>query len=129
MYLAMFVVGAPWLQMIVFMSLNFISLMFLVIVKPYELNSANKINILNEVISLWVSYLILCINGLSKDGQDSVAMGDFIVLSIYISWFLNIALVCYLAAKEGHQKFKAWYNKPSRLNRFKFCLRKKPQQK
>ena len=102
----MFVVNSAWLQVSVFMLLNLLSLIFLVKVRPYCEKSVNYINILNEVISLWVSYFVLTINGLSQDGSDSVAMGDFIVLSIRTSWFLNILIICYYTVRESYQKLR-----------------------
>ena len=62
LYLAMFLVGHPWIQVLSFMLQNLISLAWLMAVRPYETMFNNYLNIFNELISLLVAYLIIQVN-------------------------------------------------------------------
>ncbi len=120
----MFVLGLGWLQVIAFMSLNLLSLCYLVTVSPYTDKSVNKLNTMTEAFSLLVSYFILAINGVSIDGQMNVVIGIFIVYSVYSSWFATVATIVYFAGKEGIFKMRVRYAK-----RGGCCRRKKQQTK
>ena len=58
LYMAMFILGKGWLQVITFIALNLLSACFLVSVMPYEEPYNNYLNIFNECISLVVAYYI-----------------------------------------------------------------------
>ena len=59
LYMAMFLtIEMGWLQVLIFMSQNLISTVFLLVVMPYEELFNNLLNIFNEVISLIIAYYI-----------------------------------------------------------------------
>ena len=58
LYMAMFVLGQQWLQILSFMLLNVVSLCYLLLSMPYENQATNYMNIINEVISLMITYFI-----------------------------------------------------------------------
>jgi len=57
--MAMFVNEKQWLQLQVFILLNFVSLTYQVVVRPYEKAELNFLNIFNESVGLVASYLLL----------------------------------------------------------------------
>ena len=120
LYMAMFVIGMSWLQVIVFMLLNFLSLCYLVTVRPYTDRSVNMLNTMNEAFSLLVSYFVLAINGISIDGQMNQVIGAFVVYSVYSSWVATVAVIVYSAAKEAIFKVKV----RAARGGHKFCNRK-----
>ena len=63
LYMAMFIFEMAWLQIMVFLILNFIMLNFLVLVRPYKESLNNNLNIFNSAISILVVYFIMQING------------------------------------------------------------------
>ena len=48
-----------WLQLQVFIQLNFVALVYIVDVMPFEKAELNFLNIVNEIIGLVGSYMIL----------------------------------------------------------------------
>ena len=121
LYMAMFVLGMGWLQVLAFMGLNFLSLCYLVTVSPYTDKSVNMLNTMNEAFSLLVSYFILSINGVSIDGEMNAVIGGFIVYSVYSSWIATVATIVFFAGKEGVFKLRVRY-----ARRGGCCKRKKP---
>ena len=59
LYLAMYVRGMPWLQLQIFIQLNFISFTYVFAVRPFERADLNFLNIFNEMIGLLASYCLL----------------------------------------------------------------------
>lgn len=59
LYMAMYVVGQQWLQVLLFMSMNVISLTYIVAVQPFENFKMNVLSTLNEFFALLISYFIV----------------------------------------------------------------------
>ena len=59
LFMAMFVKERQWLQVMVFIALNFISLICVVVVRPFDTNFLNFLNIFNESMGLIAAYLML----------------------------------------------------------------------
>ena len=68
LYMAMFITEWTWLTVLVFMIQNLLSLVYLLHVMPYVTKSQNNLNILNESVSLLVSYLVASINDIRYIG-------------------------------------------------------------
>ena len=113
LYMAMFLTGGEWsfIQVLIFMVQNLLSLMFLVVIMPYELRANNYLNIFNESISLLVSYFIATIVDV-KNVEYQVTIGEFINKTIYFSWTCNILVIAYFIIKEVYEKLrKKYYHK------------------
>ena len=59
LYLAMFEESYPWLHVMIFIALTLVSLVFMVIVRPYDEMLANVLSISNEFFCLLIACLIL----------------------------------------------------------------------
>ena len=110
LYMAMFLTGVQWnfLHIIVFMLQNLLSLVFLVVIKPYELRANNYLNIFNESISLLVSYFIASIVDV-RNVENQVTIGEYINRTIYFSWSCNICVIVYFIIKEVYGKLRKKY--------------------
>lgn len=67
LYMAMFVHERQWLQIQVFIQLNFLSFVYVLVVRPFDRAYLNFLNILNESIVLVVSYCILPLQDMGND--------------------------------------------------------------
>jgi deoxyribodipyrimidine photolyase-like uncharacterized protein len=65
LYLAMFVTEMPWVQVISFTLMNLLAVAYLLHTKPFEDSFTNILNLGNELSSLFVSYCVMAINGIS----------------------------------------------------------------
>ena len=70
LYVYMFMSEHPGLQVIIFMALSLISLMYLVSFKPYKKRVNNYLFILNEIITLFVAYHVMVINGMCNEVES-----------------------------------------------------------
>ena len=59
LFMAMYLNGDRWIQLHTFITLNFMSFVFTLKMLPYETISANIINVINEFVGLFVSYILL----------------------------------------------------------------------
>jgi len=75
LYMAMFIRGMAWIQVITFTNVNLLSLVFLLHVRPYTNNFTNILNIFNEFVSLIISYYVMTINGVSTDPDMNTSIG------------------------------------------------------
>lgn len=82
LFLAMFIVGHPFVQVLIFMLMNLFSLGFIITVMPYAVASNNYQNLLNEVISLLVSYFVVQINDQRYEPETKEVMGGYVVYLI-----------------------------------------------
>ena len=123
LYTAMFIVGRPWIQTILFMVQNLASLVFLLAIFPYLDRFNNYLNLLNETVSLLVSYCIIQINDDRYTPDQKVILGDYIVNIIYFSWGMNFSIIAAAIVLELKDKIKHYYLKTLRW-KLK-CLRPK----
>ena len=65
LYVAMFLASYAWFQIIVFMSFSLISMIYLGYTKPYKVWYENKLYLFNESCTLFVSYLVMGLVGVS----------------------------------------------------------------
>ena len=114
LYMAMFVLGKGWLQVLSFMALNLLSACFLVYVMPYEEPYNNYLNIFNEFISLIVSYYICQINDLRYDPEVKNEIGLRTTETLYFSWASNFALIMFMILKHIYRKLRICYYKTIR---------------
>ena len=68
--MAMFVVGHQWLHLKVFIALTLTSVIFIVVVRPYETGLLNNLNLFNEVTGLLVAYVILVLQNKGYDPEQ-----------------------------------------------------------
>lgn len=76
---------------------------------PYKIASNNYQNILNEVISLLVSYFIVQINDHRYEPEAREVMGAYIVNLIYFSWVSNLGIVVTVILLELRLKCRRKY--------------------
>ena len=98
--MAMFVINMQWLQVLVFLFMNMISVYYLVLILPYEAKSNNFLNIFNEAVSVNVAILIAMANAVADQPLNAYQIGDFIVWTLYFSWAANFLIVMFLILKE-----------------------------
>eukprot|EP00354_Favella_ehrenbergii_P004702 CAMPEP_0170460108 /NCGR_PEP_ID=MMETSP0123-20130129/6585_1 /TAXON_ID=182087 /ORGANISM="Favella ehrenbergii, Strain Fehren 1" /LENGTH=68 /DNA_ID=CAMNT_0010724941 /DNA_START=703 /DNA_END=909 /DNA_ORIENTATION=- len=55
----MTVVGYRWIQMQVFITMNFMAFVHAFVVRPFEETHLNLLNIVNELFGVLLSYLLL----------------------------------------------------------------------
>ena len=55
------------MQVIIFMSFSMFSLFYLMNTRPYKENKSNYVNTVNEFFTLFLSYQVMIINGMSYD--------------------------------------------------------------
>ena len=123
----MFVSGRPWLQVLIFMAQNLVSLIFFVTVMPNLSKVQNYLNIFNESVSLIVSYLIIQINDLRYEPGQQTYMGELIVNIIYFSWACNLISIILVILVEIWHKLKVKYY--TKLIKKFPCLRPKKKKK
>ena len=58
LYLAMFILGHQWLQVLSFMVMNVVSMCFLLHAKPFDSKLMNNLSLFNEGMALVTSYFI-----------------------------------------------------------------------
>ena len=125
LYMAMFILNRGWLQVLVFMSQNLFSTIFLLLVMPYEETFNNYLNIFNECISLLISYYITQNNDLRYDPMVKNEIGQRIKETLYFSWSCNFIFIMFMVLRQVFQKLRRYYYKTLR---WKFaCLRPKPK--
>ena len=66
-YPALFLYNKPWMQVIIFMFFSMFSLFYLMNTRPYKESKSNYVNTINEFFTLFVSYQVMIINGMSYD--------------------------------------------------------------
>eukprot|EP00353_Schmidingerella_taraikaensis_P002382 CAMPEP_0185597776 /NCGR_PEP_ID=MMETSP0434-20130131/81580_1 /TAXON_ID=626734 ORGANISM="Favella taraikaensis, Strain Fe Narragansett Bay" /NCGR_SAMPLE_ID=MMETSP0434 /ASSEMBLY_ACC=CAM_ASM_000379 /LENGTH=105 /DNA_ID=CAMNT_0028226589 /DNA_START=1109 /DNA_END=1426 /DNA_ORIENTATION=- len=93
LYMAMFIEDMQWLQLQVFIMLNFISLTYQIAVRPYEKSGLNFLNIFNELIGLLASYFLLPLQDYEYDPDQHYEMGFFVVYIFYFSGITNVAII------------------------------------
>ena len=90
---------------------------------PYELPSNNYLNIINECISLFISYYIMMNNDLRYDPSVKKEIGFRIRETLYFSWACNFIFIMYMILSDIWTKLRRYYYKTLR---WKFaCLRPK----
>ena len=130
LYMAMFIYEMAWLQIMVFLILNFIMLMFLVLVRPYKEKLNNNLNTFNSAISILVVYFIMQINGASYYIDQKILIGQLIGNTIYISWVCNGLIILSAAFLELRFKLrKRYYENLRKKAQVKQHLKKKGKNK
>ena len=99
LFLAMFVLEMQWLQVLVFMSLNVVSLVYIFSVWPFKDKSNNYLNIFNEFVNLVCSYWITQINDLRYEPLSAYSIGEKVQYTLYFSWSCNFIFIFYLIVK------------------------------
>jgi len=59
LWMAMFVLSYRWIQLQLFIALNFLSLLSAFVVLPFQETHMNLLNVLNEFFGLLISYVLL----------------------------------------------------------------------
>ena len=125
-YLALLVLQKKWLQVLVFMALNLISLVYLIEAKPYKDSQNNSLNIYNELVILVCSYFITQINDLRYDPEAAYRIGDFIKIILYFCWGTNLLIIIYIIFSILKLTARKYYYTKLRWNYE--CLKPKAQQ-
>ena len=111
LYTAMFIVGRPWVSILLFMTQNLASLAFLASIQPYLSRTNNYLNIINESVSLIVSYFIIQVGDERYSPEQNQKMGNYIVFVIYSSWAINLVIIMITQLFILCRKFKVYYYK------------------
>lgn len=84
-------------------------------------------NIINEVISLLITYFIAQVNDLRYEPETKVIIGEIIVYLLYVCWSANAVYIFIAAGGEIYKSVKSCY---VRFLRPRFaCLRPKKKEK
>ena len=65
LYMAMFLVDYVWLQVMVFMITSLAALMHLGYTRPFTNRKENWLSMINEALTLTISYLVMVLVGIS----------------------------------------------------------------
>ena len=95
--MAMFVTGHAWLHVQAYIVLNFASLCFLVMVRPYTSPVLNFMNICNELLGLSIGYLILQIQDNEYEPDQQEEIGDYVVYLLFGIVNMNMSIVLAMA--------------------------------
>ena len=125
LYMAMFILDKGWLQVLVFMSQNLLSTVFVLQVMPYEEPSNNLLNVFNECISLLISYYIAQNNDSKYDPIVKNEIGLRIQETLYFSWSCNFIFIMFMILRDIYQSLRKFYYKTLRWKCA--CLRPKPK--
>jgi len=102
LYMAMFIIGQQWLQVLTFMTMNVLSMCYLLIAFPFDSKLMNFLSLFNEASALVISYFIAQINDMKYDPKTAVVIGDYIIYSIYTSWAINGLIIFSVALNENY---------------------------
>ena len=86
-----------WVQLQLFITLNFVSLSYQLVVRPYDKPELNFLNIFNELIGLIVSYIILQMQDKYYDPDSHYEIGEYCVYVFYVSGATNTVIIFSLA--------------------------------
>lgn len=123
LYMAFFVKGKAWLQLMVFMLCSLIALGFILAIRPNESRFINNLNCFNESFTLIVTYLLLELQDGHYSPVEIYSIGE-VVKDIFIFWAaINVLLIVIVTIAGFLMKSKRCY--------FKWCRGKgkaKPEQ-
>lgn len=102
----MFLAEHAWIQVIVFTCLSLLQLLYLVDTLPYKERYRNRLDIINEVFILTISYLVMVINGVCYQSEQQQANGLVMTRILYVDWCINGSILFVIAVKEIYKKFK-----------------------
>ena len=93
LYVAMFMQWGSLFQIHFFMMLTFLSLLYLVHAKPYKLKINNFLQVFNEIMILFLSYLLINVNGVVDDIDRLKYIGIIMMNTLYFTWAVNIVIL------------------------------------
>lgn len=82
LFMAMFVIKLQWLQLQLFILLNFVSLTYIIVVRPFVTKHLNVLNGFNETFGLLIAYLLLPMQDLRMDPEQRYELGEALVVII-----------------------------------------------
>ena len=82
LFMAMFVIKLQWLQLQLFILLNFVSLTYIIVVRPFVTEHLNVLNGFNETFGLLIAYLLLPMQDLRMDPEQRYELGEAMVVII-----------------------------------------------
>ena len=109
LYMAMFVLNRQWIQLQLFIALNFLSVTYVVTVRPFESRLLNFLNLINEVIGLLASYMILPLQNMEYDPEVHYEMAYYTIYIFYASGAINLIVILGVAALETIALIKKLY--------------------
>ena len=93
LFMAMFVIKLQWLQLQLFILLNFVSLAYIVVVSPFDRTQLNALNGFNEIFGLLIAYLLLLMQDLRMGPEQRYEVGEAIVVIIKAAALVNLLIV------------------------------------
>ena len=109
LYMAMFVLNRQWIQLQLFIALNFLSVTYVVTVRPFESRLLNFLNLINEMIGLLASYMILPLQNMEYDPEVHYEMAYYTIYIFYASGAINLTVILYVSALETIALIKKLY--------------------
>ena len=133
LFMAMFVIEQQWLQLHLFIALNFLAISYVVIIKPFEKQELNVTNGLNETVGLFVAYLLLPMQDLRIDPVPRYDhVGEAIVFVLQTSAILNLLVILGRTVYDSQRNLRRAYNKKigvcffrDPMKRHKMCMKLK----
>ena len=124
-YIAMFLGGQPWLQMIIFVYISCMQLFYLSYELPYDSRATNRIEIMNESIILVCGYYSMCLIGLTAGPigpSKNQWIGEFMNWTIRVMLLINgvYIIFCILKAvilsfQKSFKKYKTKWKKSTQF--------------
>ena len=111
LYVAMFMQELSYIQVIIFVLLSYISLIYLTLIMPYKSSYENYINLFNETITLFVSYHVKALIGISNSAEQFTQIGAFIAWTLYLCWSINIAIILTISLIQLRNSIRKCYKK------------------
>ena len=78
--------------------MNFVALVYIIDVKPFEKAELNFLNIINEIIGLFGSYIVLELQKSLYSPDELITIGSYAVFLFYLSAFVNLLTIALLAS-------------------------------
>ena len=115
LFMAFFVIRKPWLQVMSFMLLSFISLSFMLVVRPYNSAIINNSNIFNEFFSLLASYFLLELQDFRYEPDDMLTIGEA-THNLFITWaIIDVLVIIGAMLLNVFAMLKRWYQRRKKL--------------
>ena len=85
----------PAFQLMLWNFLNLVQVSYLLHAKPFEEPGVNKIELFNEFVIFFLSYLFLCFSDWVSDPALKTKVGAFFIYVIFFNVFVNLSNIIY----------------------------------
>ena len=116
LFMAMFVTNRQWLQLQIFIALNFLSFAYVVVISPFSTAYVNNLNIFNEGIGMLAAYFLLPLQDKGFNPEELYTIAELPVQIFNASALINCSVILVISAINFYQWVKQLYRR--------FCRKK-----